>query len=116
VNQSTIVQKENDDGEVQKVKMCQFSWVCEGKDVPTNNYRYNQAKKVAYDVLAFDAYEDVIPKSTLFFHNTSVQPNWVYQESKRIGNHIFYSKHKKKPKKTIPSSNHAVNTSKDEGK
>jgi len=115
VHQATVVNKENDEGEIQKVKLCQFSWVCEGKDTPTNNYRYNQAKKVAYDVLAYDAYDDVISKSTLFFHNTSVKPNWPYQESKQIGNHIFYSKHKKKPKKTIPQQKHAVNTSNKEG-
>lgn len=97
IYQSTIVQKENDDGELQKVKLCQFSWVCEGKDNPnTKSARYQQAKQVAYDVLAHDAYDDVVPKSTLFFHNTSVSPNWAYNNVKQIGNHIFYSKSKKK--------------------
>lgn len=97
VYQSTTVQRENEDGETQKVKLCQFSWVCEGKDTNNiNNARYRQAKQVAYDVLAYDAYEDVIPKSTLFFHNLSVAPNWAYNNVKRIGNHIFYSKAKKK--------------------
>ena len=97
VYQSTTVHRENEEGEMQKVKFCQFSWVCEGKDTNNiNNARYRQAKQVAYDVLAYDAYEDVIPKSTLFFHNLSVAPNWAYNNVKKIGNHIFYSKGKKK--------------------
>ena len=98
VYQSTTVQKENEDGEMQKVKFCQFSWVCEGKEDPKNNARYRQAKQVAYDVLAYDAYDDVVPKSTLFFHNASIAPGWAYNSVKRIGNHIFYSKSKKKVK------------------
>jgi len=97
IYQSTTIQRENEEGEMQKIKSCQFSWVCEGKDTNNiNNARYAQAKQVAYDVLAYDAYEDVIPKSVLFFHNLSVAPNWAYNNVKKIGNHIFYSKGKKK--------------------
>lgn len=97
IYQSTTVQRETDEGETEKVKLCQFSWVCEGKDDPnTKSVRYQQAKQVAYDVLAYDAYADVVPKSTLFFHSVSIAPNWAYNSVKRIGNHIFYSKSKKK--------------------
>lgn len=97
IYQSTIVRKENDEGEIDHVKLCQFSWVCEGKSEPNKNSpRYQQASQIAYEVLAYDAYNDVVPKSTLFFHNLSVQPNWPYQQAKKIGNHIFYSKIKKK--------------------
>lgn len=78
-------------------KFCQFSWVCEGKTKPSdNNPTYKKAKEVAYSVLAFDAYKDVVPKSTLFFHNLTVDPIWPYHKVKQIGNHIFYSK-KKQP-------------------
>ena len=99
IYQTTIVHQENDDGETQKVKLCQFSWVCEAKTEPNKNtLRYQQASQVAYDVLAYDAYNDVVPKSTLFFHNLSVDPKWPYQQAKKIGNHIFYSKAKKKQK------------------
>jgi spore germination cell wall hydrolase CwlJ-like protein len=97
IYQSTVVNKETDEGEMQKVKLCQFSWVCEGKSDPnTKSPRYQQAKQVAYDVLAHDAYADVVPKSTLFFHSVSVAPGWAYNKVKKIGNHIFYSKEKKK--------------------
>lgn len=97
IYQATYVEKQSDEGETYRQKMCQFSWVCEGKEEPNKNSPgYIQAKAIAYDVLAYDAYEDVVPKSTLFFHNLTVQPSWPYQHAKKIGNHIFYSKGKKK--------------------
>lgn len=84
------------DDEIQKVKLCQFSWVCEGKGEPNkNSARYKQAERVAYDVLAHDAYKDVLPRTALFFHNLHVDPLWPYKQVAKIGNHIFYSKHKK---------------------
>lgn len=99
IYQASYVEKQSDEGETYKQKVCQFSWVCEGKGEPNKNSPgYIKAKEIAYDVLAHDAYTDVVPKSTLFFHNLSVQPNWPYQHAKQIGNHIFYSKPKKKNK------------------
>lgn len=80
-------------------KVCQFSWVCEGKNEPNkNSYRYLVAKEVAYKVMVEDQYKDVVPNSVLFFHNLSVTPIWPYAEAIKIGNHIFYSKGKKKIK------------------
>jgi len=89
--------------ELVKVKLCQFSWVCENKKNKINPARYRTAKQVAYDVLALDAYKDVVPQTTLFFHNLSIQPNWPYHKVKQIGNHVFYTKAKyvaKKPRHT----------------
>jgi spore germination cell wall hydrolase CwlJ-like protein len=86
-----------------KVKLCQFSWVCEKNVNKINPARYRTAKQIAYDVLAFDAYKDVVPRTTLFFHNLSIQPNWPHHKVKQIGNHIFYTKAKyveKKPRHT----------------
>jgi spore germination cell wall hydrolase CwlJ-like protein len=78
-------------------KICQFSWVCEGKGEPnTNSQRYKVAQQVAYDVMVHDKYKDVIPRSILFFHNLTVTPLWPYAEAMRIGNHIFYARAKKK--------------------
>lgn len=88
---------------IQDKIICQFSWVCEGKGEPVNNYRYQQAKQVAYDVMVNNRYSDVVPNSTLFFHNTSVDPVWPYHHVATIGNHVFYSKVKKvSPKKSKP--------------
>ena len=108
VYQTAQVDKLVDD-EVQKVKLCQFSWVCEGKADPNkNSTKYKQAEQVAYDVLAYDAYNDVIPKSALFFHNLSVDPLWPYKQVAKIGNHIFYSKHKKPTQKTTVKSENNI--------
>jgi spore germination cell wall hydrolase CwlJ-like protein len=106
IYQSNYVDKVIDD-EIQKVKLCQFSWVCEGKTEPNkNSLKYKQAERVAYDVLAYDAYAEILPRTALFFHNLHVDPLWPYKQVAKIGNHIFYSKHKK-PKnaqKTVVAS------------
>jgi spore germination cell wall hydrolase CwlJ-like protein len=79
------------------VKVCQFSWVCEDPKTPSkSDPLYRQALYIAHEVLAVDAYADVVPKSALFFHNTTVSPSWPYTKLVQIGNHIFYSRTKKK--------------------
>ena len=98
VYQANHVKQVNDDDEPFWVKVCQFSWVCEGKKDPNRmSARYQNSLRVAKDVLIYDMHREVIPMSVLFFHNLSVQPRITYGFVKRIGNHIFYSKvHKKK--------------------
>lgn len=81
---------------VEDNKVCQFSWVCEGKREPNkNSATYKESAEVAYQVLAYDRYKEVVPASTLFFHNIHVDPSWPYRQVAKIGNHIFYSKAKK---------------------
>jgi spore germination cell wall hydrolase CwlJ-like protein len=81
---------------VEDNKVCQFSWVCEGKGDPNkNSLKYKESEEVAYQVLAYDRYKEVVPASTLFFHNIHVDPSWPYRQVAKIGNHIFYSKAKK---------------------
>ena len=79
---------------IQADKMfCQFTWVCENKKQPNNNNpRYQVAMQVAYEVMILGMHSEVVPRSTLFFHNTGVDPNWPHRKVKQIGNHIFYSK------------------------
>jgi len=108
VYQTHMVDKLVND-EIQKVKLCQFSWVCEGKAEPNkNNPSYKQAELVAYDVLAYDAYTEVLPNSALFFHNLTVDPLWPYKQVAKIGNHIFYSKAKKSTQKTITKTENNI--------
>jgi spore germination cell wall hydrolase CwlJ-like protein len=96
IYQTTAVKQTNEDDESFFVKMCQFSWVCEGKGNPNKrDPRYQSSLQVAYNVLAYDAYKEVLPNTALFFHNTSVKPNWPHNVIKQIGNHIFYSKTRK---------------------
>lgn len=91
--QHTTIQDADNPESVRKV--CQFSWVCEGKTTPSRNQIYIQAEKIAKQVLLEDKWRDEIPSDLLFFHNTQVNPNWNYRQSMIIGNHVFYSKHKK---------------------
>jgi spore germination cell wall hydrolase CwlJ-like protein len=100
IYQTTLVKRLDEDTLSEYyVRLCQFSWVCEkNKAVNENDPRYQKSKEIAYDVLVKDAYADVVPKSTLFFHNLTVDPLWPYRQVAKIGNHIFYSKQKVKPK------------------
>jgi spore germination cell wall hydrolase CwlJ-like protein len=100
IYQATLVKRLDEDTLSEYyVRLCQFSWVCEkNKAVNENDPRYQKSKEIAYDVLVKDAYADVVPKSTLFFHNLTVDPLWPYRQVAKIGNHIFYSKQKVKPK------------------
>lgn len=76
-------------------KTCQFSWVCENNEKPNIfSARYKKAEQIAYDVLVNNRYDEILPKSTLFFHNLTVNPMWPYRQVAIIGNHIFYSKSK----------------------
>jgi len=100
IYQSIMVSKLNNDtdeyNDTKRVKVCQFSWVCEGKSSPNkNSVNYVQSEKVAYHVLANDGYKSVVSSSTLFFHNLTVKPSWNYAKVTKIGNHIFYEKSKK---------------------
>ena len=98
VYQTTSIKQVTDYDESFWVKVCQFSWVCEGKSTPNKNTTsYQNSLQVAYDVLAYDRYKEVIPQTVLFFHNKTVENPWPHKVEKVIGNHIFYSKaHKKK--------------------
>lgn len=82
-------------------KICQFSWVCEGKTLTNRmSAKYLQAEDIARQVLSENKWAELIPGNVLFFHNTSVSPNWAYRKITTIGNHVFYSKDRvKKPVK-----------------
>lgn len=78
-------------------KLCQFSWVCEGKSTPNiHNAQYKKAEEIARKVLIENYGHDLFPNNVLFFHATYVNPQWTYKKLKRIGNHIFYMKGKEK--------------------
>jgi spore germination cell wall hydrolase CwlJ-like protein len=111
VYQTTTVKRTNEETEETFwIKVCQFSWVCEGKGNPNrNSHRYQSSLQVAKDVLIYDKYKDILPKTVLFFHNTSIVNHYPHEVVKRIGNHIFYKKkhvrqqhrHSTKPRQTF---------------
>lgn len=90
----------------EKRKLCQFSWVCEGKNNPSkSNPRYQQAEDIARQVILEDRWRDEIPAGALFFHNSSVDPAWTYRHIMTIGNHVFYGRgHKKSKNESSKSS------------
>lgn len=91
IYQSAVIANVENPQETKKV--CQFSWVCEGKKAPDRNTAsYQNAESIAIKVLSEDAWKDKIPTNVLFFHNSSVSPNWLYKRVMTIGNHTFYSK------------------------
>lgn len=101
IYQSTVVKNPEDPEETRK--LCQFSWVCQGKTTPDKiNARYRQAEEIARQVLSENKWAEVIPNNVLFFHNLTVDPNWAYRQVITIGNHIFYSRGKEKPTKEEP--------------
>jgi spore germination cell wall hydrolase CwlJ-like protein len=101
VYQATV--KTNEEGE--QVKMCQFSWACDDdrKPLNENSPRYRRALDIANKVLTEDKWSDLLPNNTLFFHNLTVAPRWVYKKVTTIGNHVFYSRGKEKKIDTVDS-------------
>lgn len=96
VHQANYIETTTDSGEIEKVKVCQFSWVCDPQSSPNKNSPlYRQALKIAHDVLAYDAHNEIIPSNVLFFHSVFVNPGWNLRRVATIGNHVFYSKGKK---------------------
>ncbi|MCR9261829.1 MAG: cell wall hydrolase [Pseudomonadaceae bacterium] len=68
---------------------CQFSWWCDGRsDYPADRALWREALQVA-DSLSSQRSRRMTA-GALFFHNTSVRPNWKYQRVATIGNHVFY--------------------------
>jgi spore germination cell wall hydrolase CwlJ-like protein len=73
-------------------KVCQFSWYCEKNitSVSITSKVYKDIEKLVINILVNNAYYDVVSEDTLFFHSIHVNPKWVYNRLKKIGNHIFY--------------------------
>lgn len=68
---------------------CQFSWTC-GPKAPFDSTLYKISYEIAKEVLTTNK-QVVILKNAMYFHNTSVQPNWTFAKPiTQIGNHIFY--------------------------
>ena len=73
---------------------CQFSWICEGKEVPSqNNRNWKESLRVARMLLegGYDQYKTVF-ENALFFHAASIKTNWHTRHKRvgQIGDHIFY--------------------------
>ena len=76
---------------------CQFSWYCDGKKDEVINKEGNRAwqtaENIAYQILAFDKWNDVLEGAT-HYHADYVNPKWNKTMKKivTIDNHIFYKR------------------------
>jgi spore germination cell wall hydrolase CwlJ-like protein len=72
-------------------RVCQFSWVCEGKKYVRSNQQYTRAKIIAEKVLLSGANHGILDSNVLFYHADYVNPRWNLRRATKIGNHIFYA-------------------------
>ena len=76
---------------------CQFSFACDGRsDMGTERRAWKRSMEIAD--AAFAEFQQgkrpgVVPKSALYYHTTSVSPNWsaTFSRVAAIGAHIFYA-------------------------
>ena len=71
-------------------RVCQFSWVCEGKKVIRDPVSYQRALDIARVVLKGEKYIDKL-SNALYYHADYVRPRWGHKTKvAKIGRHIFY--------------------------
>ena len=86
----------------QKVnRVCQFSWWCDdekryksvkNKFSPKEKQKLEDIRSVATYAFLFHGEIKDVTKGALFYHNTSVDPEWKLKKTVKIGNHIFYKR------------------------
>lgn len=72
-------------------RVCQFSWVCEGKKSVRSAQQYAESKNVAEKVLLYGANDGILSRNVLFYHADYVNPGWNLRRVAKIGDHIFYA-------------------------
>jgi len=69
---------------------CQFSWWCDGRsDEPRDMWAWGRAMTIAAAVLRGETEDNT--NGAMWYHATSVDPNWQLQQIGTIGNHLFYA-------------------------
>ena len=69
-------------------RVCQFSWVCEGKKRIRSTVQYADSRRVAEDVYLGNVGD--VTKGAKFYHADYVNPGWNLRRITKIGDHIFY--------------------------
>ena len=71
----------------------QFSWVAEKHKGITDKYAWEECVMIAKRALTEHKLHDTIYKTkSMYFHNTSVHPEWKFKYVAKIGNHLFYTR------------------------
>ncbi len=69
-------------------RVCQFSWVCEGKKRIRSMEQFAEARRVAEDVYLRNVGD--VTLGAKFYHADYVNPRWNLRRVIKIGDHIFY--------------------------
>jgi len=69
-------------------RVCQFSWVCEGKKRIRDMTEYIEARRVAEQVYLNNVGD--VTNGSKFYHANYVNPGWNLKRITQIGSHIFY--------------------------
>jgi spore germination cell wall hydrolase CwlJ-like protein len=69
-------------------RVCQFSWVCEGKKQVRSEKQYADARKAAENVYLNNVGD--VTNGAKFYHADYVNPGWNLRRIMKIGDHIFY--------------------------
>ena len=78
---------------VDRVAVCQFSWVCAiTRKIKETDERWQESLAVARDLLSggYEYYSENMG-DWLYFHSNKINPRWSnLKREARVGNHIFY--------------------------
>jgi spore germination cell wall hydrolase CwlJ-like protein len=69
-------------------RVCQFSWVCEGKKQVRSQKQYAEAREAAENVYLNNVGD--VTNGAKFYHADYVNPRWNLRRIAKIGDHIFY--------------------------
>ncbi|HTJ58128.1 MAG TPA: cell wall hydrolase [Devosiaceae bacterium] len=74
---------------------CQFTFACDGRRQKATERRAwvkaNEIAAAAYSDFQHGKRPGVVPGSALYYHTTSVSPDWGFKRVAQIGAHVFYS-------------------------
>jgi spore germination cell wall hydrolase CwlJ-like protein len=71
----------------------QFSWVNEKHKSTTDKYSWEECILIARRALTeYKLHDKIYNTGAMYFHNTSVHPEWKFRYVAKIGNHLFYTK------------------------
>jgi spore germination cell wall hydrolase CwlJ-like protein len=77
--------------EANGITVCQFSWTCTINDhAAVDNREWRESESVARAVYHGGQRSKELTNA-MFFHSTSVNPQWNLKRISMIGNHIFYA-------------------------
>lgn len=78
-------------------RICQFSWVCQGKSgakhlTRIRSMQYNDIRKLAINIFVNHHRMKDITGGATFYHADYVNPRWGLPRTTKIGRHIFYKR------------------------